>query len=237
MSALDTHTAADAGAPLAEVAMRRRIERDLHDGAQTLLVAMRIKLGLAADRADELGAVDLHELLLELGEEAQAALEQVRSVARGTYPPVLATRGLTAALAAEADGMPLPVRVRGRVPRGGREREAAVYYCCLEALQNAAKHAGRDARATVQLGWSMGILRFDVSDDGSGFSPRPGRPHAGGLAHMRERVEAAGGGLTIEARPGRGTSIRGRLPWPREERETPPHETGTPTAKGAPWHR
>jgi signal transduction histidine kinase len=227
MSALDTHPTPASTAALSEGAMRARIERDLHDGAQTLLVAMRIKLGLAADRAGELGAADLHALLVELGDEAQDALERVRSVAHGTYPPLLATRGLAEALAAEADRMALPVRVRGRVPRTDHEREAAVYYCCLEALQNAAKHAGPAARATVRLEWAMGMLRFEVRDDGTGFQP-PARSRSGGLAHMRERVAEAGGELTVAACLGHGTCVRGRVPWPA---------TRTPTTKGTAWHR
>ena len=214
MSALETQAVNGPSVSLAAAAERRRIERDLHDGAQSLLVSVRIKLGLAADRAAELDAPDLHQLLLELGDEAQAALDGVRTIAHGTYPPLLATRGLAAALVAEGDHAALPVRVLGRAPRSTPEREAAVYFCCLEALQNAAKHAGRDASATVRLTRRSGALAFEVRDDGAGFTAASGPPGSGGLAHMRERVEAVGGKLTVVGQLGRGTRVRGRVPWP-----------------------
>ena len=212
MSALDTHPDTAPTSPAA-AAERRRIERDLHDGAQTLLVSVRLKLGLAADRAAELDA-DLHRLLLELGDEAQAALDGVRTIAHGVYPPLLATRGLAAALAAEGDRAALPVRILGLVPRSTPDREAAVYYSCIEALQNAAKHAGRGAHATVRLAYGGGALAFEVIDDGAGFPATPRLLQDGGLAHMRERVEAAGGGLTVQSVPGHGASVRGHVPWP-----------------------
>jgi len=213
MSALDIQRGPGSIVSPAVVAERRRIERDLHDGAQTLLVSVRLKLGLAADRAAELDP-DLHRLLMELGEEAQAALDGVRTIARGAYPPLLATRGLAAALAAEGDRAALPVRVVGLVPRSTSGREAAVYYCCLEALQNAAKHAGRGARATVRLGYGGGALAFEVRDDGQGFAAAPRQRESGGLAHIRERVAAADGEVTVSSRPGHGTCLRGQLPWP-----------------------
>jgi len=214
MSALEIQGATAPIVSLAAAAERRRIERDLHDGAQSLLVSVRIKLGLAADRAAELDAPDLHRLLLELGDEAQAALDGVRTIAHGAYPPLLATRGLAAALAAEGDHAALPVRVLGRVPRSGPENEAAVYFVCLEALQNAAKHAGRRARVTVRLARRSGALAFEVRDDGDGFAAASARRVAGGLAHMRERIQAVGGELTVVTELGRGTSVRGRVPWP-----------------------
>jgi signal transduction histidine kinase len=214
MTALDIKDPAAPLVSLAAAAERRRIERDLHDGAQSLLVSVRIKLGLAADRAAELDAPDLHRLLLELGDEAQAALDGVRTIAHGTYPPLLATRGLVVALAAEGDRAALPVRVLGSVPRSTPEHEAAVYFCCLEALQNAAKHAGPDARATVRLANRGRVLAFEVRDDGDGFAARVAPPGSGGLAHMRERIETVGGSLTVVAKPGRGTRVRGRVPWP-----------------------
>jgi signal transduction histidine kinase len=213
MSAVDPHPDTGPATSLAAAAERRRIERDLHDGAQTLLVSVRLKLGLAADRAAELDA-DLYRLLLELGDEAQAALDGVRTIAHGVYPPLLATRGLAAALAAEGDRAALPVRVLGLVPRSRPDHEAAVYYCCLEALQNAAKHAGRDAHVTIRLAYGGGALAFEVIDDGTGATAARARRAGGGLAHMRERAEAAGGELTVSTRPGHGTSVRGRVPWP-----------------------
>ncbi len=217
MSALDTrpHTV-PTGSTAAAAAERRRIERDLHDGAQTLLVSMRLKLGLAAERAAELDS-DLHRLLMEVGTEAQAALDGVRTIAHGVYPPLLATRGLAAALAAEGDRAALPVRVLGLVPRSTPEHESAVYFCCLEALQNAAKHAGRDARATVRLAYSGGALAFEVLDDGLGSAAARPRPAHGGLAHMCDRIEDDGGQLKVHSVPGHGTSVGGHVPWPERE--------------------
>jgi signal transduction histidine kinase len=213
MSSRDAHVPRGTVASFADAAERRRIERDLHDGAQNVLVAVRLKLGLAADRAAELGAPDLHRMLTELGEDAQAALDGVRSIARGASPPLLAARGIAAALAAEGDRAAIPVRVLGRVPRSAPGPEAAVYYCCMEALQNAAKHAGRGARVTIRLDRTRAWLRFAVEDDGAGFA-LAGELGTGGLEHMRERVAAAGGELTVCSRPGAGTTVRGRVRWP-----------------------
>lgn len=215
MSALRKPTD-DAGMTgIADAAERRRIERDLHDGAQNTLVAMRLKLGIAADRAAELGAPDLARMLLDIGEEAQAALDEVRSIARGAAPPLLAVRGVVDALAAEGGRSAIPVRVLGSVPRSSSEAEAAVYYCCLEALQNAAKHAGPGARATIRLARSDGGLRFAVLDDGAGLPPAAAAAGGGsGLAHMRARIASAGGELTIAACPRGGTAVRGWVPWP-----------------------
>ena len=215
MSSLQTYAPSGRTAAIADAAARRRIERDLHDGAQNTLVAMRLKLGLAADRAAELGAPDLARMLLDLGEEAQTALDEVRSIAHGVVPPVLAVRGVAEALAAEGRRAALPVRVLGRVPRSTPDAEAAVYYCCLEALQNAAKHAGPAAQATVRLDCADGALFFAVLDDGAGFALAAGEDGAdGGLAHLRARAVDAGGELTVSSRPGRGTSVRGWVPWP-----------------------
>jgi len=213
MSTLQAHAPREAISGIAEAVARRRIERDLHDGAQTVLVAMRLKLGLAADCAAELGASELHSMLVELGEEAQQALDGVRSIAHGACPPVLAVRGLADALRAEGDRAAIAVRVSGGAPRSTPEAEAAVYYCCTEALQNAAKHAGRGARARIRLACSREELRFAVADDGAGFEASAAA-RVGGIAHMRERVAAAGGELVVVSRPGDGTTVRGTVPWP-----------------------
>lgn len=213
MSALQAHAPRGRISSIAEAAVRRQIERDLHDGAQNVLVAMRLKLGLAADCAAELGASELHRMLLELGEEAQLALDGVRSVAHGACPPVLAVRGIADALRAEGDRAAIAVQVSGRAPRSTPEAEAAAYYCCTEALQNAAKHAGGGARVTIRLVCSHEQLRFAVADDGAGFDAAAA-PSAGGLAHMRERAAAAGGELAVVSRRGGGTTVRGAVPWP-----------------------
>lgn len=213
MTSRQAYASSDRIGSLAEAAARRGIERDLHDGAQNVLVAMRLKLGLAADCAAELGAPELQRMLIELGDEAQAALDGVRSIARGACPPVLAVRGLAEALRAEGRRAAIAVDVSGRAPRSTPEAEAAVFYCCLEAVQNAAKHAGPRAHATIRLACSHDELRFAVEDDGRGFEPGAARG-TGGVAHMRERVAAAGGELVVASRPGHGTTVRGWVPWP-----------------------
>ena len=206
----------DGSSPLGEAAACRRIERDLHDGAQNALVALRVRLGLAAELAADGGDAELHRMLVRLGEDAQAALDSVRAVAHGAFPPLLTMRGVADALTAEAEQAVLPVRVSGRVPRSTPETEAAVYYCCLEALQNAVKHAGDDARVTIRLAHDGGVVTFAVTDDGAGFAP-PSAARDGGLAHLRERAAAAGGLVTIVSRPGGGTTVRGVVPWPAHE--------------------
>lgn len=203
----------------AGAAERRRIERDLHDGAQNRLVALRVKLDLAADLAAEAGADVLHRTLLELGEEAQEALDGVRAIAHGIYPPVLAMRGLGDALAAEADRAPLPVRIAGGVRRSTPEAEAAVYFCCLEAIQNAAKYAGPNARVTVRLQTDGERIVFAIEDDGAGFDPRAVGA-ATGLTNVRDRVEAVGGAVEVRSAPGDGTSVCGTAPWPPRDLAT-----------------
>jgi signal transduction histidine kinase len=194
---------------------RRRIERDLHDAGQNRLVALRIKLDLAADQAAAEGDSELHATLLELGEEAQEALDAVRAVAHGIYPSLLAMRGLGAALAAEAHEALLPVRVSGGagVPRSTPDAEAAIWFCCLEAIQNACKHAGRDAHVTVSLACTHRGIEFAVEDDGAGVAPhRLGA--TSGLTNMRDRVAAVGGTLDVTSAPDAGTCVRGSAPWP-----------------------
>ena len=187
----------------------RKLERDIHDGAQQQLVALSVKLGLAEQLASR-DADKATTLLAELKSDATDALENVRDLARGIYPPVLADHGLPAALEAQARKAAIPVHLdtngSGRYPS---EIEAAVYFCCLEALQNIAKYA--DARdATIRLGRSNGDLTFEVEDDGRGFDQ--GAVSGSGLTNMRDRVEAVGGALHVSSSPGSGTTIRGRIP-------------------------
>jgi signal transduction histidine kinase len=191
---------------------RRRIERDLHDGAQQRLVALRIELELAEDlvrRDPGRGADRLAELELELDE----ALEELRSLAHGVYPPLLADRGLAEALRAAADRSSIPVDFETRaVGRYGLEVEGAVYFCVLEALQNVLKHARIARRVVVRLdATTRGEVRFSVRDDGAGVPD--GEVHAGaGITNMRDRVAAVGGEVVITSIPGAGTLVRGRLP-------------------------
>jgi signal transduction histidine kinase len=189
---------------------RRRIERDLHDGAQQRLVALRIELELAEElvhRDPELGASRLRELEHELDE----ALEELRSLAHGVYPPLLADRGLAEALRSAAMRSPLRVEIQAHaVGRYGAEIESAVYFCVLEALQNVIKHA-RDARLVVVSfdGCTAAELRFSVSDDGPGTAAiRAGA----GITNMRDRLAAIGGELEVTSKPGVGMTVRGRAP-------------------------
>ena len=189
---------------------RRRIERDLHDGAQQRLVALRVRLGLAQDllREDPVRGADL---LKELGDDVDAALEEVRMLARGVYPSVLADRGIVEALRAAARNSPLPVTLKAAVlDRFSEELETAVYFTCVEALQNAAKHARGETSVLISL--SQGdSLRFEVRDNGVGFSPS-GASAGAGLANMRDRIESVGGKLTVASAPGEGTHVSGSIP-------------------------
>jgi signal transduction histidine kinase len=187
---------------------RRRIERDLHDGAQQRLVALRIKLELAADRSGEADA----EMLRALGGDVDDALEEVRSLARGIYPAALADRGLVEGLRAAALRSPLPVTVLaaglGRYPR---DVESAAYFCCLEALQNATKHATGATAAVIDLS-DDGDLHLEVRDDGAGFDPAAVDGDGVGLTSMRDRMAAVGGDLSIHSRPGHGTRVSATIP-------------------------
>jgi signal transduction histidine kinase len=189
---------------------RRRIERNIHDGAQQQLVALAVKLRLARQLMSTDGA-RAEALMAALEGEASAALEDLRDLARGIYPPLLADQGLLAALRAQARRSPNEVAVEadgvGRYPQ---EAEAAVYFCTLEALQNVAKYA-EASRATVRLSDGAGELRFEVTDDGQGFDPEAVH-HGTGLQGMADRLAAVGGELEVRSRPGAGTTVSGRLP-------------------------
>ncbi len=190
---------------------RRRIERNLHDGAQQRLVGMAIRMAAARDTVSERPEQAL-ALLQELGGDVQQALEELRELAHGLYPPVLVDLGLPAALRSAARHAPLPVDVRATdVGRLEAPQEAAVYFCCAEALQNAAKHAGPGASTEVRLWRDGDAVAFEVSDDGGGFVAGPLRPGTG-LMGMRDRMEDVGGTLDIDSAPGRGTRVSGRLP-------------------------
>ena len=192
-------------------AERQRMERDLHDGAQQRLVALRVRVELAGELAGEDPGSGV-TLLHELGSELEQALDEVRALARGIYPPLLADLGIVKALRAVGRRHPVQTTIEadgvGRYPP---ELERTVYFCCLEALQNAAKHA---SSSTVSITLADdGALRFAVRDDGIGFAA--GGVRAGqGLTNMRDRLAAVGGELTIESAPGKGTSVLGVIPRP-----------------------
>jgi signal transduction histidine kinase len=189
---------------------RRRLERDIHDGAQQQLVALSVKLTLVramarkdAERADA--------MLHELQGETQDAMENLRDLARGIYPPLLADHGLVAALESQARKAAVPVEIEtDGVSRYSQEAEAAVYFCTLEALQNVAKYA-EAARAVVRLREEDGVLVFEVIDDGVGFDPAAKR-YGSGLQGMADRLAALGGELIVDSSPGRGTTVRGSVP-------------------------
>jgi signal transduction histidine kinase len=188
---------------------RQRIERDLHDGIQQRIVGARVRLELADEALDSNPARG-RRMMAEIGCDLDDALEEVRSLAQGVYPALLETHGLIQALRSAARRSPGPVTVRGEVSRYPPDTEAAVYFCCLETLQNVAKHAGRGATATLRL-WEDGpTLHFQTEDTGVGFRPNGTRGH--GLVNMRDRLAAVGGTLTLSSRDGAGTVVRGSIP-------------------------
>ena len=191
-------------------AERRRLERDLHDGVQQHLVGLRIKLEMAAEAMRD-DPTQGERVLASVGRQMDDILHEVRSLARGIYPSLLTERGVAEALRAAARSSPVPAEVRGRVGRYAEDVEVAVYFCCLEALQNVAKHAGPDATATVALHEGEGYISFQVRDSGVGFSPRSVQ-RGSGLINMRDRIEAVGGELEVTSRRGRGTLVRGSVP-------------------------
>ncbi len=189
---------------------RRRLERNLHDGAQQHLVALKVKVGLAemlVDRNED----KARAMLQQLKAEADEALENLRDLARGIYPPILAERELAEALQAQARKATIPVVVRaGTIDRHPQEQEAAVYFCVLEALQNVQKYAGA-TQATVRLNESDGVLRFEVDDDGCGFEVASVR-RGSGLTNVADRLDALDGHLDIDSAVGHGCRLRGWLP-------------------------
>jgi signal transduction histidine kinase len=188
----------------------KKLERNIHDGAQQELVALAVKQRIAASMVggDE---ARLREMLEGLQAETTAALENLRDLARGIYPPLLADKGLVVALQAQAAKAAVRVAVESEgVGRYAQEVEAAVYFCCLEALQNVAKYSAASI-ATVSVRGEPGVLSFAVIDDGVGFDV-PATPLGTGLQGMSDRLEALGGQLNVESRPGDGTTVIGRVP-------------------------
>ncbi|CAN5836454.1 hypothetical protein BH23ACT1_BH23ACT1_02590 [soil metagenome] len=189
---------------------RRRLERNLHDGAQQHLVALRVHLGLAAAAIDE-GPEQVRMLLEESQQVAAEALQNLRDLAHGIYPPLLADKGLVVAVQVWSQRSPLAVQVYGDEQRRyPQDSEMAVYFCCLEALQNAAKYS-EASKIEVHLVDGDEALRFSVEDDGRGFDPATVEWGAG-LQNMTDRLQALGGDLRIDSSPGRGARLAGDIP-------------------------
>lgn len=193
-------------------AARRQIERNLHDGAQQHLVALAVNLRLARQLSD-MDPDAAKELLEQLSHDISDAVQELRDLAHGIYPPLLMDRGLREALQAAGGRAALPTDVTVEdIGRYRPEVEAAVYFCCLEALQNAAKHAGPGASARVRVWEEADGLLFEVADDGVGFDPASRAASGAGFINMGDRVGAIGGAFTLTAGPGKGTKIAGRIP-------------------------
>ncbi len=193
-------------------AARRTIERNLHDGAQQHLVALAVKLGLAASMAED-GETDMvPQMLTDLRTDVHTTINEVRELAHGIYPPLLRDRGLSEALrtAAGRSGLPCSVDVSlpGRYPE---QAETAAYFCCTEALQNAAKYAGDGASITLSVSADEQTLRVEVADDGAGYDMAHGR-EGHGFLNMRDRLGAIGGTLEVVSAPGHGTRLRFVIP-------------------------
>ena len=189
---------------------RRKLERNIHDGAQQQLVALAVKARLARQFVAR-DPAKTEEMLGQIEAETQTALDDLRDLARGIYPPLLADKGLGSALDAQARKAPLPVRVDadgvGRLPQ---DVEAAVYFSCLEALQNVAKYAAA-SEATIRITRSPTLLTFAVTDDGRGFDPTA-MASGGGLEGLGDRLATIGGTFDLRTAPGAGTTISGTVP-------------------------
>jgi len=191
---------------------RRRIERDLHDGAQQRLMGIQVKLALAAEQTPD---ADLAERLDAIRRDVDDAVEELRTLSHGIYPSVLLERGVADALRSIAMTAPLGIRVTDDgLGRCAASIETAIYFCTLEAIQNTIKHAGPGARVAVILRRRTGCIEFAISDDGRGMDE--GAPTDGvGLVSMQDRIGAVGGELEIASAPGHGTTVRGTVPDPR----------------------
>ncbi len=200
---------------------RRRLERDLHDGAQQRLMAVQVKLRLAQQQIRDDRVVAQLEAI---GNDAAAAVEELRSLAHGIYPHVLRSGGLVHALRSVAMTAPIAISVSDEgIGRCSPSVEAAIYFCSAEAIQNAIKHAGSNVRVAATVGRDYDRVHFAISDDGVGIDHSE-RGTGDGLIGMRDRVGAVGGELEIVSSPGRGTTVRGTIP----EAVTPPADDALP---------
>lgn len=218
----------------AQDAARRELERDIHDGAQQQLIALTMKLQLAQSlmQQDPQGVQDL---LAELQTETHDAMETLRELGRGIYPPILTDRGLVDALEAQARrSSALVIIDAANVGRYAAEIEASVYFCCMEAVQNATKYAGAVGPITVAIGEDESGLSFSITDCGRGFAPALATTRGTGLQNMTDRIAAVGGSLEIRSSPGEPTTIAGQIPRarlaPARETASPPPQASTSPA-------
>lgn len=194
----------------AQLSERQKIERDLHDGAQQRLLALRVKLEMAATKLDSQDPAEA-TVIRALGEEVDATIDEVRAFARGIYPAVLSRSGLEQALRGASRDAPLPTTVLAAgLGRYSSEVEVTVYFSCSEALQNACKHASGATRATISV-WDDGQLQFEVRDDGAPFDAQA-MQYGTGLTNLSDRLAALGGRMKIQSGPVRGTVLSGWLP-------------------------
>ena len=203
--------AAGARSASAVEAERHRIERDLHDGAQQRLIALRMKLSVTARLLDK-DPRQAEAMVQEMGTDVEAAMVELRALAHGIAPPLLVERGLAVALTEAAQRTALPTRTRmEEIGRCDPAIESAVYFCCLEALQNAAKHAGPNASVQLSLDRDGDLLRFCITDDGVTPAATSPLSDGRGLANMRLRIETVGGRLEVQALAGQGFRVVGTV--------------------------
>ena len=200
---------------------RRRIERDLHDGAQQRLVALALELRSAQRRLDGAAAVEVDRVLNTAVNELQDAVEELRELAHGVHPSLLTQEGLAAALHSIADRTPLPVSVDAPADRLPARVESTAYFVASEALANVVKHA-RASHAAVSVQETRGVVTVEVVDDGRGGADLSAGT---GLRGLADRVEAHGGTLSIESGTG-GTRVTATLPSPQETPVGPPEAIG-----------
>jgi signal transduction histidine kinase len=188
---------------------RLRLERDLHDGAQQRLMAIQVKLALAQQRASD---AELAARIEEIRADAAEAIEELRALSHGIYPSALRDGGLADGLRSLAMRASIVISVNDEgIGRCASAIEAALYFCALEAVQNATKHAGPGAAVTIKLGRDPGGIRVEIADDGVGMNAHSARDGVG-LLSMRDRLGAVRGELGISSSPGNGTIVRASVP-------------------------
>jgi signal transduction histidine kinase len=193
------------------------LERNLHDGAQQHLVALAVKIRLARDAVEDEDTADAIAMLDTLKGDVQEAVAELRALAHGIFPPLLMAGGLPDALPPAASRAALPTSVIATgVGRYSPDIETAVYFCCLEALQNAGKHAGDGASATVRVWEDAATLHFEVADDGAGFDLAGSPAEGHGFVNMGDRLGAIDGTLEVASAPGTGTRVSGTIPLPAQ---------------------